>query len=392
LVGSVITHYIGRPQIGLNFRQQRVEADFRHHMVRVREYSEAIALDKGEMVERQQLDTRFASVLRNYLQLIRAQKRLIWFNSFFGQAAVVFPFLVAAPRFFSGAIQLGELVQISSAFDKVQGSLSWFVDNYASLASWRATVNRLTSFEESIANQERLQAAEIAARGAALASASSAPSELRTHNLDLALPDGTPLLQNLALQAQQGDSILIQGPSGSGKSTLFRGLAGIWPFAHGQVSLPPNSMFMPQRPYLPDGLLRDALAYPQPASDYTDAALREALEAALLPQLVNRLDDADAWSQKLSGGEAQRLAVARVLLKKPKWIFADEATSALDEAGERKVYEQLRAQALQAGGALVSIAHRPAVAAYHDKRWTLVPNTATGADGASVARYVLQPG
>jgi putative ATP-binding cassette transporter len=161
--GSVITHYIGRPQIALNFQQQRYEADFRHHMVRVREYSESIALDKGEAVERKQLDLRFSSVLVNYLTLLKAQKRLIWFNSFFGQAAVVFPFIVAAPRFFSGAIQLGTLMQISSAFGRVQDSLSWFVDNYSSLAAWRATADRLTSFEDNIRARESAQAASGAA-------------------------------------------------------------------------------------------------------------------------------------------------------------------------------------------------------------------------------------
>jgi len=260
LVGSVITHYIGRPQIALNFQQQRVEADFRHHMVRVREYSEAIALDKGEAVERQQLDGRFAAVLRNYLQLIKAQKRLIWFNVFFGQAAVVFPFLVAAPRFFSGALQLGDLVQTASAFGKVQESLSWFVDNYSNLASWRATVNRLTSFEESIQAQELLQIAETAANSGALTGPAAPTNELHTQDLQVSLPDGTPLLSHLALVAKPGDSILFKGPSGSGKSTLFRALAGIWPFTRGRVNLPANAMFMPQRPYFPDGTLRDALA------------------------------------------------------------------------------------------------------------------------------------
>ena len=386
LVSSVITHYIGRPQIALNFQQQRVEADFRHHMVRVREYSEAIALDKGEAVERQQLDGRFAAVLRNYLQLIKAQKRLIWFNVFFGQAAVVFPFLVAAPRFFSGALQLGDLVQTASAFGKVQESLSWFVDNYSNLASWRATVNRLTSFEESIQAQERLQIAETAANSGALTGPAVPTNELHTQDLQVSLPDGTPLLSHLALVAKPGDSILFKGPSGSGKSTLFRALAGIWPFTRGRVNLPTNAMFMPQRPYFPDGTLRDALAYPHPAADYTDAALRQALTDALLPQLADRLDETNAWGQKLSGGEAQRLAVARVLLKKPQWIFADEATSALDEPAERQIYERLRAQALQAGGALVSIAHRPGVADYHASRWELHP-----AVNAQDARFELQP-
>jgi putative ATP-binding cassette transporter len=359
--GSVLTHYIGRPQIQLNFEQQRVEADFRHHLVRVREYSESIALDQGETVERAQLDLRFAKVLGNYLALIKAQKNLIWFTSFFGQAAVVFPFVVAAPRFFSGAIQLGELMQISSAFGQVQGALSWFVDSYGSLASWRATTDRLTSFEASFRALAPVEHAQEAINSIAFES----------RDLTVALPNGAVLLAGVAFCAQAGDRILLQGPSGSGKSTLFRTLAGIWPFASGTVARPADAMFIAQRPYFPNGPLRDALAYPESPSRYTDAQLRQALQDALLPQLAHQLDQADAWSQKLSGGEQQRLAIARVLLKKPKWVLADEATSALDETTEKFIYKRLLALVESAQGALISIAHRPSVAAFHDQQWTL---------------------
>ena len=374
-VGSVLTHYIGRRQIGLNFFQQRYEADFRHHMVRVREYSESIALDKGETVERAQLDSRFSVVLANYLQLIRAQKSLIWFTSFFGQAAVIFPFIVAAPRFFSGAIQLGQLIQISSAFGKVQDSLSWFVDSYSSLAAWRATTDRLTSFEDHIRAVAQQQRAQDATHSIANSGVAGQPGQLLVSGLSVSLPAGLKagetLLQNLSLQAGPGDTVLFKGPSGSGKSTLFRTLAGIWPFSSGQSRLPDNAMFIPQRPYFPDGTLRDALAYPQPAAQYSDDALRQALGEAMLPQLASRLDDHDAWGQKLSGGEQQRLAIARVLLKKPQWIFADEATAALDELAENTLYGKLQAHVRAVGGGMVSIAHRPSVAAFHSKQWVL---------------------
>ncbi len=366
--GSILTHYIGRPQIRLNFLQQRYEADFRHHLVRVREYSESIALDKGEAVERVHLDKRFSTVLGNYLTLIKKQKNLIWFTNFFGQAAVVFPFIVAAPRFFSGAIQLGQLMQISSAFGRVQDSLSWFVDNYSSLAAWRATTDRLTSFEESFVVLAQSRRTQAAINSVAI---NESADSLDTQDLTLALPTGAVLLSGLSLHAEPGENVLIRGPSGSGKSTLFRALAGIWPFSRGRTALPANAMFIPQRPYFPNGTLRDALAYPQPASSYSDAELQQALEDALLPKLTHRLDDEDAWSQKLSGGEQQRLAIARVLLKKPAWLFADEATSALDEDAEKTLYERLLAQTKQAGGAIVSIAHRPTVAAFHGKRWEL---------------------
>jgi putative ATP-binding cassette transporter len=371
VAGSVITHYIGRPQIKLNFQQQRVEADFRHHMVRVREYSESIALDKGEAVERAQLDTRFAAVLANYLQLIKKQKNLVWFTNFFGQAAVVFPFIVAAPRFFSGAIQLGELIQISSAFGRVQDSLSWLVDNYSALAAWRATTDRLTSFEDNISAITQQGRAQTAINSVAINTNPLVAGTLTVSNLSLKLPTGATLLSGVSLQAGPGESVLLKGPSGSGKSTLFRALAGIWPFATGQTQLPADAMFIPQRPYFPDGSLRNALAYPQPAAQYDDAALKQALTDALLPQLASRLDDEDAWSQKLSGGEQQRLAIARVLLKKPRWIFADEATSALDEAAEQTLYGRLLASVRAAKGSIVSIAHRPTVAAFHGKLWEL---------------------
>ncbi|MBX3609726.1 MAG: ABC transporter ATP-binding protein/permease [Hydrogenophaga sp.] len=374
VLGSVATHYIGRPQIALNFQQQRYEADYRHHLVRVREYSESIALDKGEPVERRQLGLRFADVLANYLKLINAQKRLTWFTAGFGQAAVVFPFIVAAPRFFSGAIQLGELMQIASAFGRVQDSLSWFVDNYSSLAAWRATTDRITSFEESFAalpSERTTHAGEVAADDA-----------IAIDDLELALPGGTPLLAAHGLRVAPGDTVLLKGPSGSGKSTLFRGLAGIWPWVLRRLRLPTDfgtrAMFLPQRPYFPNGSLRDALAYPQPADAHSDADLQQALRDALLPDLVHRLDEHDAWGQKLSGGEQQRLAIARALLKQPRWLFVDEATSALDESAEAELYARLRERVREQNGALISIAHRPSVAAFHARQWDLVPGAANG--------------
>jgi putative ATP-binding cassette transporter len=366
--GSVITHYIGRRQIPLNFRQQRLEADFRHHMVRVREYSEAIALDNGEQVEGAHLQRRFLSLLGNYLQLIRAQKNLIWFTNFFGQAAIIFPFLVAAPRFFSGAIQLGELMQISSAFGNVQDSLAWFVENYSSLATWRATTDRLTSFEESVTAQDLAPRPEVE-RGS---------RSLAANDLSLALPDGSLLMSDLTLRVAPGDSVVVKGPSGSGKSTLFRAFAGIWPFARGKVQVPADAMCIPQNPYFPDGSLRDALAYPEPADRYGEDQMRRALETALLPQLAGRLDDQDAWTQKLSGGERQRLALARVFLKQPAWVLADEATSALDEPAETTLYQRLAALVERRGGALISIGHRPALDAFHRRKWQVQTHTGDG--------------
>uniref|UniRef100_UPI001792F82B ABC transporter ATP-binding protein/permease n=1 Tax=Ramlibacter sp. TaxID=1917967 RepID=UPI001792F82B len=359
VIGTIITHYIGRVQIPLNFQQQRYEADFRHHMVRVREYSEAIALDKGEAVERGQLDLRFSRVLVNYLQLIRAQKNLIWFNTFFGQAAVVFPFIIAAPRFFAGAIQLGQLMQIAEAFGRVQDSLAWFVDNYATLAAWRATADRLSSFEASVVEQSRTHP---------IAVQHDAPA-LGASRLDVELPTGARLLDDLQLQIAPGDAVLVQGPSGSGKSTLLRALAGIWPYGRGEVRQPADMMCIPQQPYFPEGSLRAALAYPEAATRYGDEELTAALNDALLPQLAARLDEEEAWGQKLSGGERQRLAIARVLLKKPRWVLADEPTSALDAETEARVYGALIERVRAAGGAIVAVAHGESLDAFHSRRW-----------------------
>lgn len=378
LAGSVIAHYVGRALIGLNFRQQKVEADFRHHMVRVREYSESIALDRGEAVERGQAGNRFAAVLANYLQLIKRQKSLTWFTVGYSQAAVVFPFIVAAPRFFSGAIQLGELMQIASAFGRVQDALSWFVDNYDNLAAWRATTDRLTSFEESFAQVRQAATATQADDTRRTTDADS----LQLDAMQIALPDGTPLLAARDLTLKAGDHVLVKGPSGSGKSTLFRALAGIWPWTKSTLARPADfderAMFLPQRPYFPNGALRDALAYPALPERYTDAQLQQALHDALLPQLADQLDRQDTWGQKLSGGEQQRLAIARAFLKQPRWLFVDEASSALDEDAERTLYQRLRERVTAQNGALVSIAHRPGVAAFHDQQWQLVGDPALG--------------
>ena len=371
VVGSVITHRIGRPLIGLNFEQQRREADFRHHLIRVREYSEAIALDQGSATEEQQLDLRFGSVLTKTLQLLKAQKSLTWFTSGFGQAAVVFPFIVAAPRFFSGAIQLGELMQIASAFGRVQDALSWFVESYDRLATWRATTDRLTSFDVTL---RKLESTKVGLR--------------QVPGLSVQLPNGQTLIDAHDVQLKTGDRVLLQGPSGSGKSTLFRGLAGIWPYSQGQLVLPSDVMFVPQHPYFPQGSLRLALSYPQAPQTYSDVELQTALEQALLPQLVTQLDIEAAWGQTLSGGEQQRLALARVFLRQPAWVFADEATSALDEPAEQTLYQRL-SNMVQGRGGLVSIAHRPSLIRFHNQVWQL--EAQASAQNPGLALYRLTP-
>lgn len=379
LSGSLLGHWIGRSMASLNFQQQRLEADFRHHLMRVREYSEAIALDRGADVERASLQTRFAKVIDNFMRLLRVQKRYTWFSSGYGQAAVVFPMLVASPRYFSGAIQLGELMQISSAFGQVQESLSWFITNYSRLASWQATTLRLTSF------QDQMQAIEATRTTQTIDVQENLPAidanipdlgipglnQLTTPSLTISLPNRVVLLNQVNFQVKAGDRVLIRGPSGCGKSTLLRVFAGIWPYVQPPVhiALPEGAVFMPQRPYFPQGKLRDALTYPQTRSQHSDTALQQALIDVHLPHLIDKLDEEGNWTQQLSGGEQQRLSMARVFLKQARWVFADEATSALDEALEQAMYEKLLAMVNANNGALVSVAHRPSVAAFHNQQW-----------------------
>jgi putative ATP-binding cassette transporter len=305
------------------------------------------------------------------------QKRYTWFNSGYGQAAVVFPMLVAAPRYFSGAIQLGELMQISSAFGQVQESLSWFITNYSRLASWQATTLRLTGFQDQMLAVSHHDASALTH---ANTSVQHSVNSIETPPLTISLPNGAVLLHNTRLQVHAGDTVLVRGPSGCGKSTLFRTLAGIWPHVTTQdsaelhIALPDHTVFMPQRPYFPQGSLRQALAYPSAAELFDDAQLKQVLHDSLLPHLADQLDAQGQWTQQLSGGEQQRLAIARVLLKRPRWVFADEITSALDASAEQALYEKLLQLVREQQGALVSIAHRPGVAAFHQQQWVFTPN------------------
>lgn len=385
-VGSVLAHVIGRKLIRLHFWQEWREADFRYNLVRLREYSEAVAFDRGEAASRQHLQGRFALVLGNMLQLIKVQKGLTWFTAFFQQAAIIFPFLVAAPRYFGGLIKLGDVMQISNAFGKVQDALSWFIDSYVDLASWRATTERLVSFDRGVGTALSNLTAPATADAAQAASGALAEAAgemtwqyqeagdvLALQPLRCFLPNGKLQVQADGLQIRAGEAVLIQGPSGSGKSTLLRALAGIWPQAAGQVNLPAHSMFLPQRPYLPHGTLRAALAYPQSPDAYDDTALQQVLHTVRMPHLAEMLDTESNWSHKLSGGEQQRVALARALLKRPHWLLADEATSALDEATEAHLYGALLEMVREQGGGLLSVAHRPGVAAFHTRRWVLEP-------------------
>ncbi len=368
IVGTWLTHKLGRPLIGLNFQQQRYEADMRYGLVRLRENAEGIAFYRGEKDEREVLQDRFGLVFGNFISLMNYRKRLTWFTSMYGQLAVIFPFVVAAPRFFTGKIQLGDLMQTASAFGRVQESLSWFIDSYIQLAAWKATADRLTSFHEAIQ-----QAAVAAADSDTIGLESHDETAIVARDLDVALPDGRVLLGHVACTLRRGQHVLLSGPSGSGKSTLFRALAGIWPFGRGRVQVPAaaRTLFLPQRPYLPLGSLRAVIAYPSGAHSVSDNEIKDALAACGLEHLVEHLDEEHRWSQRLSPGEQQRLAFARVLLNKPDWLFLDEATSALDEDMERQVYSLIRQRLPDT--TVISIAHRPTVASFHPRRLRIEP-------------------
>ena len=366
IAGSWLSHVIGRRLIPLNFAQQRFEADFRYGLVRVREHAESIALYRGEPPERTGLMARFGSVVTNYWALVRAQKRLIWAQSFYGQLAVIFPFVVAAPRYFNGPLKLGDLMQIANAFGQVQGALSWFVNAYASLAVWKATTDRLLTFDDALAALRSDDARLLHAQPG------DAPA---LRGVRLETPAGAPIVADATLELRAGERVLLTGPSGSGKSTLFRALAGVWPYGRGRIEQPASGvLFLPQKPYLPIGTLRATVSYPAAADAFDDAAIRRALEDARLPQLAGFLDESAAWDRRLSPGEQQRLAFARALLNRPAWLFLDEATAALDEANGTALYQLLLDRLPDAG--IVSIAHDPSVARFHGRRVHLTPGDA----------------
>jgi putative ATP-binding cassette transporter len=371
VIGTWLTHRFGKALIGLNFVQQRFEADFRYNLVRFRDNTEGVALYRGEQGELSGFRERFRHVAENWWLIMKRMKILNTFRYGYNQAAIVFPYLVAAPRYFSGKFTLGDLTQTASAFGQVQGALSWFINVYALFASWKATVDRLTGFHHAVMSaqaQQRNDPGVVVQPGSG--------SGLRLDNVDLVLPTGRTLLANASLEIPSGTHVLVRGPSGSGKSTLFRAIAGIWPFGKGAIGLPQDfdALFLPQRPYFPLGTLRDAVAYPAVPGTFSDDQVREAIRAVGLPHLGERLDEDANWSMQLSGGEQQRVAFARALLHKPKWLFLDEATSALDDEAQAALHRLLRQRL--ASTTIVSIAHRPAVAEFHDRTLQLTPGEA----------------
>lgn len=372
VIGTLVTHLIGWPLVQLNFNQQRFEADFRFNLVRVRENSEQIALLEGEAAETGRLLTRFERVVNNFLLIMSRTKRLTFFTASYQQVSVVFPYVVVSPAYFSGAMQLGGLMQTASAFGSVQTSLSFFITVYRQLAEWRAVIQRLAGFQLSAA----------AARAAAVSPPHvtvepRASQAVEIDDLAVSLPDGKPLVTGSGLSIPAGDRVLVTGPSGAGKSTLFRAIAGIWPFGKGRILVPRDAqlMMLPQRPYFPVGTLAAAVTYPAEVGTFAREQIAEALRTVGLPALIERLEEEAHWNRMLSLGEQQRLGIARALLQKPDYLFLDEATASLDETSEAALYRLLQERLPNA--TIVSIGHRSTLTAFHRRRLSFEPDGAT---------------
>lgn len=385
-IGSGLTWLIGRPMVEANIRRNQAESDHRFALLRLRESSEGVALIRGERDEERGLARAFDHVVAVMKDLMRSERNLMWLTSAYGMLLTVFPVLVASPRYFAGAITLGVLMQIASAFGEVTKSLNWFVDNFPRIADWRSHVERVMELEDSF------EAASTAGDETGTITVEEGPlpdgrEVLAFHDLQIAHADGNVVIGEANAEIHAGEKVLIVGESGTGKSTLFRAIAGLWPWGSGTIRVPERShmMFMPQRPYLPLGTLRAAVAYPAAAKNFGDAALIKALETAGLPHLATRLDEEERWDRILSLGEQQRLAFARLLLQRPRWVFMDEATAALDEENQDRLMTLFREELAES--ALISIGHRPGLDAYHDRTLTLV----RGAEGARLTARRRRP-
>lgn len=358
VIGTYITHIVGRKLVKINFIQQKYEADFRFSMIRLRESAESVAFYRGEAQEGSVFKQRFKMLLDNFWKLVNKQKQLVFLNSGYSQIAIIFPFVVAMNRYLTKEVTLGGLMQVASAFGRVQDSLSYFVDMYSSIAQWQAVVMRLTCFghhmHDVYQQAERFHVERFAAADV-----------VEVDNMQINLPDGKPLLGNISFTLHPGHNVLIKGVSGSGKSTLLRAISGIWPFVDGKIFLPERDklMFIPQKSYLPLGTLRAALNYPG-NKPIDDTELIYLMDLCQIGYLKDKLDLEADWSHVLSVGEQQRLAFVRAHIQQPQWLFLDEATSALDEDTEANMYSLLQERLQQT--TVVSVGHRSTLNKYHE--------------------------
>lgn len=365
VLGTWITHKVGHRLVSLNYLQQKLEADFRFSMVRLRETAESVAFYNGAAKEEAFLSNRFMTLLRNTLFIIKKQKQLSWLTNSYAQIAIIFPFVVTVPRYLSQNISLGGLMQIANCFGKVQDAMSYFVDVYASLAEWQSCAERLLSFDKHIAAIEK----ETEEKSGSLVREET-PDRLRLTDVTISVPAmdenkrTREIISSASCTIKSGEHVILKGPSGSGKSTLLRTLAGFWPYVKGHISMPAPSemMFIPQKPYIPMGTSAEAASYPLETADKEILSLL--LVECGLSHLMEKTDTEADWSHILSLGEQQKLAFVRVFLRKPKWVFLDEATSAMDEETEEKMYRLLTALP---GTTVISIGHRSTLDKWHDR-------------------------
>lgn len=365
VLGTWITHKVDHRLVSLNYLQQKLEADFRFSMVRLRETAESVAFYNGAAKEEAFLSNRFMTLLRNTLFIIKKQKQLSWLTNSYAQIAIIFPFVVAVPRYLSQNISLGGLMQIANCFGKVQDAMSYFVDVYASLAEWQSCAERLLSFDKHIAAIEK----ETEEKSGSLVREET-HDRLRLADVTISVPAmdenkrTREIISSASCTIKSGEHVILKGPSGSGKSTLLRTLAGFWPYVKGHISMPAPSemMFIPQKPYIPMGTSAEAASYPLETAD--EEILSPLLVECGLSHLMEKPDTEADWSHILSLGEQQKLAFVRVFLRKPKWVFLDEATSAMDEETEEKMYRLLTALP---GTTVISIGHRSTLDKWHNR-------------------------
>jgi putative ATP-binding cassette transporter len=367
IAGSLLTNKVGHPLVSINYQLQRVEADFRFGLIRVRENAEQIAFYDGMQAEESNAQDLFGRIRENWWRVMMYTRRYSFVLNFYAQIADIFPIAVASPRYFAGSFSFGTLMQIADAFGSVSESLSWFINNYDTLVQWRATVNRLREFRRVMQLPHLKEFVSPATVHGGINLHYVDGSQLATRNLTLALPNAETLASVRDIAVKPGSRWLVRGPSGSGKSTLLRALAGLWPFGNGSIDAPVNArmMFIPQQSYLPVGTLKAALTYPVAATNFSDEECCETLRLCRLEGMVDRLHESDLWWRVLSPGEQQRLAAARVLLNKPDYVFLDEATSALDTENEAHLYRLLTERLPKA--AIVSVTHRKSLSKFHQK-------------------------
>ena len=363
LVTSVFAFKIGRPLINLNFANERLTANYRYSLIRIKEYAESIAFFRGEKMEKRVLFQQFDRIIQNVWQMVFRTLKLFGFNLVATQVSVIFPFIIQASRYFSKQIELGDLIQTAQAFGKVQSALSFFRNSYDDFAGYRAVLERLTGFHTAI--EQANQAANIVLQ----------PTEtaVEFENLTVNKPTGEALIKNLNLHLPQGSSLLIKGPSGSGKTTLLRTIAGLWAYSEGTVRCPQHDvLFLSQKPYLPQGRLIDALFYPQVAPEDVDLAkAAQIMQRVQLGHLAEKLTQENDWTRVLSLGEQQRLSFARVLMHKPLAAFLDEATASMDEGLEDAMYRLLREELPQT--TIISVGHRSTLQTHHQQHLLLNP-------------------